>query len=236
MSSSVYRVFSSPSLVVVCCCPDGRWLPIALSPRATPLPMSAARVACDTVPVCPHTSCAPPRVTPRGRGHIVVSSRCSSHIPRYSSSTSVMALTFGADRSSPIGALALSQSSMSFADDQRPPCIAPAVPSVRPLGVVSPVRPPPPRENRVSILAMRCRRCRTRRPPCIPGQGIPFCDSVESPPPVKEDQPVAGRGSPEAPTVSFVIPRRFVSPRASPRSNPITLPFRTELGVFYSVA
>ena len=61
------------------------------------------------------------------------------------------------------------------------------------------------------------------------------CNSIETPPPVKEESSVAGLGSPETSTVSVVIPRQFVSPRASPRSNPISLPFGMELGIFYTI-
>jgi hypothetical protein len=43
---------------------------------------------------------------------------------------------------------------------------------------------------------------------------------------------VAGLGSPETQPLPFVIPRSFVSPRALPWSNPVTVPFVAKLGVF----
>ena len=48
---------------------------------------------------------------------------------------------------------------------------------------------------------------------------------------MNEEKPVAGLGSPETSTVSVVSPCRPVSPRASPRVNPILLPLGPELGV-----
>ncbi len=46
---------------------------------------------------------------------------------------------------------------------------------------------------------------------------------------------MVGLGSPETQPLPFVIPRSFVSPRASPWSNPVTVPFVAKRGVFYPV-